>query len=57
MATLANIKPPTKANKITMKKRGLKGRPSAAIATKTTVITTVAFMVARVAPQTISPQS
>jgi len=55
IAMPANIKPPTKASGIIIGNNGLKGKPRATIATNTTANTTEAFMVARVAPQTISP--
>jgi len=55
MAMLANISPPTKARKMTNGNSGLKAKPKAAIATTTTPNTTEAFIIARVAPQMISP--
>src|SRR3990170_7720428 len=51
MAMLANMRPPTKDSRITNGNMGLEIKPKAA----TTANTIVAFMVARVAPHTISP--
>src|SRR3990172_10270332 len=51
MAMLANMRPPTKDKKITNGNKVLEIKPKAA----TTANTMVEFMVARVAPHTISP--